>query len=270
MNKQINKQMKQIKKEEHKLLNQKENVFVKSTINPVVDKIQGYIPGKLKSTLETAFYKGFWLVFKKGNIYIEKTYNRDKIQLEYDLNNYAIDKSSSRKYINRLDRYANQSQMMNSSISVIEGGVLGLFGIGLPDIPLFLSLIMKGIYEIALSYGYSYDTDEEKEYILLVIGGAMTKGERQKEWNRRIDESGDNIDNNIITDIDLEEQMKATASILSDALLTAKFIQGIPFVGAVGGIVNYNIIRRISRFAAIKYKKRYYIKKQKESSGKST
>lgn len=257
------KQMKQIKKEEYKLLNQKENIFIKSTINPVVDKIQGYIPSKLKTTLETAFYKGFWLVFKKGNIYIEKTYNKDKIQLEHDLNDYAIEKSSSRKYINRLDRVANQSQMVNSSISVIEGGALGFLGIGLPDIPLFLSLILKAIYEIALSYGFSYESKEEKAYILLVISGAMTKGDTQKEWNRKIDELGDKIDHNIITDIDIEEHMKTTARILSDGLLTAKFIQGLPFVGAVGGIVNYNIIRKISKFASIKYKKRYYMKKQR-------
>lgn len=261
MNRQFNKQMKQIKKEEQKLLHQKENRLMQTTITPVVDKIQGYIPNKLKTTLEMAFYKGFWLVFKKGNIYIEKTYNKDKIQLEYDLNNYALGKSSSRKYINKLDRYANQSKRINSSISVIEGGVLGFLGIGLPDIPLFISLIMKSIYEIALSYGYHYETKEEKAYILLLIKVAMTKGERQQEFNQMIDLLGENIDSNIITEIDLEENIKVTANILSEALLTAKFIQGIPFVGAVGGFVNYNIIRKISRYANIKYKKRYFLKK---------
>lgn len=121
---------------------------------------------------------------------------------------------------------------------------------------------MKSIYEIALSYGYGYDTNNEKEYVLLLINGAMTNGGKQKEWNRKINELGDSIDQNIITDIDLEEQMKYTAGVLSDALLTAKFIQGIPVVGAVGGIVNYNIIRKINRFASLKYKKRYYLRKQ--------
>lgn len=266
MNRQFNKQMKQIKKEEHRLLNQKDNILLKTTITPVVDKIQGYIPGKLKTTLETAFYKGFWLVFKKGNIYIEKTYNKNKIQLEYDLNNYAIDKSSNRKYISRLDRYANQSKMVNSSISAIEGGVLGLLGIGLPDIPLFISLIMKSIYEVALSYGYTYETDEEKAYILLLINAALTKGDRQKEFNQKIDQLGNNIDNNVATEIDLEEYMKVTASILSEALLTAKFIQGIPFVGAIGGIVNYSIIRKVSRYSGLKYKKRYFLKKRRISN----
>ncbi|QRV21485.1 EcsC family protein [Lacrimispora saccharolytica] len=53
----------------------------------------------------------------------------------------------------RLDQHSKQSRLINSSISVIEGGVLGAFGIGLPDIPLFLALVLKSVYEIALSYG---------------------------------------------------------------------------------------------------------------------
>jgi len=46
--------------------------------------------------------------------------------------------------------------MVNTSITVLEGGGLGLLGIGLPDIPLFIAVIMRTIYEVALSYGYDY------------------------------------------------------------------------------------------------------------------
>lgn len=263
MSRQFDKQVKQIKREEHKLLNKKENPLWKASIEPVTDKIQSYIPGKLRTALETAFYKGFRLVFEKGNIYIEKTYDKDKIQLEYDLNNYAIGKSTDRKYRKRLDLHSRQSQMINSSISVIEGGVLGAFGIGLPDIPLFLSLVMKSVYEIALSYGYHYETEEEKAYVLLLICTAMTKQERQKEFYQKLENLGESIDYNMIPEINLEEHIKTTAGVLSESLLTAKFIQGIPLVGAVGGIVNYNIIRKISKFAGVKYKKRYYMNKQR-------
>ncbi|WP_394525929.1 EcsC family protein [Lacrimispora sp. JR3] len=261
-NRQFDKQMKRIKKEEENLLKKKENSFYKAAIGPVADKMERFIPGKLKAALETAFYKGFRLVFEKGNFYIEKTYDKDKIQLEYDLNNYALGKRTERKYMKRLDRYSMQSQRINSSISVIEGGVLGALGIGLPDIPLFLSLVLKSVYEIALSYGYNYETQEEKAYILLLIRTAMTKQEKQKEFNQKLEELGACIDSGIVSEIDLEESIKTTSSIFSEALLTAKFIQGIPVVGAVGGIVNYNIIRKISRFAGVKYKKRYYMKEQ--------
>ena len=38
--------------------------------------------------------------------------------------------------------------------------------------------------------------------------------------------------------------MGITAGILSDAMVTAKFIQGIPIIGAVGSIANYGIIKK--------------------------
>ena len=43
---------------------------------------------------------------------------------------------------------------------------MGFFGLGLPDIPLFLGVLLKSIYEVALSYGYTYDTQEEQIFIL--------------------------------------------------------------------------------------------------------
>jgi hypothetical protein len=194
-------------------------------------------------------------------MYIEKTYNKNKIQLEYDLNNYAIDKKLSNKYIKKLDKQSNNSQTMNSSIAVLEGGVLGLLGIGIPDIPLFISVIVRTINEIALSYGYQYETQEEKVYILYLICGAMTKGEEQKKFDDKVELLSENLNTHILTDINLEEEMKVTANVLSDALLTAKFIQGIPLVGVIGGLVNHSIINKVGKYAKLKYKKRYLIGK---------
>jgi len=257
----LSKQLKYIEKQEQKILNQKENTFIKSKITPVMDLIQDKLPNKLKTTLDTAFYKGFQLVFEKGNTYIEKTYNKNKIQIEYDLNNYAVDKYLSKKYIKKMDTQSNHSNTLNSSIAVLEGGVLGLLGIGLPDIPLFITVIIRTINEISLSYGYEYDTNEEKIYILYLICGAMTKGERHKKFGEMIDLLGEKIDSNVVLEIILEESMKEAAKILSDALLTAKFIQGIPIVGVIGGVVNHSIISKIGKYAKIKYKKRYLLSK---------
>jgi len=83
MSQELWKQLKAIDKEEKRILKKK----------PLREKIQDKIPEKLKDTLELAFYKSFKLVFEKGHIYIEKTYNKDKLQLEYDLNNYALEKT---------------------------------------------------------------------------------------------------------------------------------------------------------------------------------
>lgn len=261
MDRKLHKQFKKLDKRENKILNKKENPLLKSRVNPTIDKIQSKIPDKLKNTLEKAFLKGFQLVFEKGNEYIEKTYNKDKIALEYELNNDAIDKKLSKKHVKRLDKRAKHSKGLNAAFSILEGGALGILGIGLPDIPLFISVIMKNIYEIALSYGYDYKKEEEKAYILLIICGAMTEGQRQKEFNEKIDRVGNHIQLYNDTEIDLKEQMEVTARVLSDAMLTAKFIQGIPIVGAVGGIVNYKIIQKIGKYATLKYKRRYLLGK---------
>lgn len=261
MDRLFKKQLKRIDKQENKILNKKENTLFKSRINPVMEKIQGKIPDKLKITLESAFLRGFQLVFEKGNAYIEKTYDKDKIKLEHDLNNYGIDKKLGKKYMKGLDKQSNRSKRLNSSFSILEGGVLGALGIGLPDIPLFLSLVLKNIYEVALSYGYDYESPEERAYILLIICGAMTQGDRKQVFNEEIDHLGNHIGNEVNTEINLEQQMKMTAEILSEAMLTAKFVQGIPIIGVVGGVVNYNIIKKVGKYAGLKYKKRYLLKK---------
>lgn len=260
------KQMKHIEKEELQILNQKENTFIKTKLAPVMDKIQEKIPEKLRGVLNTAFFKGFQLVFDKGNVYIEKTYNKDKIQLEHDLNNYAIDKFQSKRHMKKMDRQTMLSTTINSSVAVLEGGVLGILGIGLPDIPLFISVLIRTVNEIALNYGYNYDTVEEKTYLLYTISGALSKGEEQREYNQKIDILGADIDSNVVTDIALEEKIRETSDVLSDALLTTKFIQGIPIVGVIGGVVNHSITNKVARYAKIKYKKRYLLRKIKESS----
>ncbi len=255
------KQLNQAQKQENRILNQKENALLKEKIKPTLDKLQEKIPSKIKSGLDTAFYKGFQLVFQKGYTVIEKTYNKEKLEIDYDLNNYAIDKHSSKRHLKRIDRSSNQSKALNQSIAAIEGGVLGLLGIGLPDIPIFISVMVKTINEIALNYGYPYDIKEEKIYMLYLICGALSKEEQQKMYSEKIDSIGRSIDSSSLLTYDLEEVMKETSTLLSTTLLTAKVVQGIPIVGILGGAVNPVIIHKLGKYAKIKYKKRFLQKK---------
>lgn len=261
MSKILKKQLDKIEKEEQYLLDANNNKII--NITPVKNKIESKIPQKVKTALEAAFYKGFIIVFEKGTAYIEKTYSKEKAQLEYDINNYAMDKKISNKHIRKISRRANYSKMINTSITVLEGGILGFFGIGLPDIPLFIAVIIRTIYEIALSYGYDYNDEKEKAYIMLLICASVTEQGKQKQFNAELNE----LQNSIETDEDIKflltDYIKTAADSLSDAMLTAKFIQSIPIVGAVGSVVNYNIINKISKTAAIKYKKRYLMNKNK-------
>ena len=254
-------QFKRLNKKEEKILNKKDNRFIKSKINPVMDKVQDKIPEKLRATLETAFLKGFELVFEKGNIVIEKTYNKDRLMSDHVVNDYILEKKLNRRNMNTLDKYARNSNRFNTSLSLVEGSVLGFFGIGLPDIPLFIGVIMKTINEIALNYGFDYKNDNEKAFILKIISAAMSEGEDKIRINAEISILGEAIDKNLEINIDLDSLIKETAKILSDALLVGKFIQGIPFVGIVGGTINYTIIKKIAKYGQIKYKKRYLAKK---------
>lgn len=261
MNKTLAKQLNKIEKQEQSLLDANQNKII--NIAPIKNKIEGKIPKKVKTALDAAFYKGFVIVFEKGTAYIEKTYSKEKAQLEYDINDYAMDKKISNKHIRKISRRANYSKMINSSISVLEGGVLGFLGIGLPDIPLFIAVIMKTIYEIALSYGYDYKDEKEKAYIMLLICVAVTEEDKQKQFNNELNEFQNSIDAAENMKLLLSDYIKTAADALSDAMLTAKFIQSIPIVGVVGSIVNYNIINKISKTASIKYKKRYLMNKNK-------
>ncbi len=261
MNHILNQQLKEIELQEQKIFNQEHYDLLDSTLTPMFSKIQDKIPDKLVDTLNTAFYKGFQLVFEKGSSMIEKTYNKDKIELEHDINNYALDKRMNKRHMKRMDKYSKQSQLINSSLSVVEGSVLGILGIGMPDIPLLLSVLVKTTYEIALSYGYSYDIEEEKAYLLLLINAATSKGEQQKDLDHKLEVLSDKLDHNIEAKVDFDLLMKEASKTLSDVLLTAKFIQGIPIIGVVGGAVNYSIVNRVAKYARLKYKKRYLLKK---------
>lgn len=257
----LSKQLAILEKQEQKFLNHTDSEFMKSNFNPMVNKIQAKIPAKLQSTLDAAFYVGFHLVFEKGSSLIEKTYNKEKIDIAYDLNNYAIEKYMTKKHLKTLDKSSQHSKIINESIAAIEGGALGLLGIGLPDIPLFLGVIVKTINEIALSYGFQYTTDEEKAYLLYLICTAMSKEDQRKAYDQKIERLGQDIDVHSQINIDLEAVMKETSDLLSNTLLTAKFIQGLPLVGVIGGVVNPLMINKIGKYARIKYKKRYLLGK---------
>lgn len=262
MKKVISKQLTKIDKKERKVLEQKKNKFYEEKVSPITEKIEEKIPKKLKDTLDVAFYNGFNLVLSKGTKYIEKLYDKDKIQLEHDIKNYAVEKAGTKKSIRNLDSLSRRSSLINTGISTIEGGGLGLLGIGLPDIPLFITMILKTIYEISLSYGFDYAKEEEQLYVLNLICGALSTGDEQKEYNERLHRLSSDIDGKVVIVYDLEAEVMKASKVLSKSMLTSKFIQGLPLVGVVGSVANFKVINKISKFSKLKYKKRYLLLKQ--------
>lgn len=159
----------------------------------------------------------------------------------------------------KIDKHAQRSNFINRSISTIEGAGLGLLGMGLPDIPLFTALILKTIYEISLSYGYLYELEDERLYILSIVNAALTTGEEQKKYNFRVDAISHNIDNNFSMKYDMEKEIKELPKYCPIPCWHRNSSRD-TLVAAVGSIANYRIINKISKYASIKYKKRYLSK----------
>ena len=253
VDKEWNRLLKQERKYIERRLEKKE-----SLIN---QKLAEKIPDKLQETLHAAFYKAFVMIFEKGTGIIEKTYKREAIEQDYKIGQYAVEVKQNKKALRTLSKNASYSGVGNMALSGAMGIGMGALGIGLPDIPLFTGMIFKSIYEIALRYGYNYEKQEERTYILLLIQGAVSYGEALKEIDQEVNtyiETGQFLGN-----IDKEEQLKKAAAVLSKELLYMKFLQGIPIIGVVGGAYDVIYMKQITEYAELKYRHRYLYEQRK-------
>lgn len=220
------------------------------------------VPAKLQGTLDVAFSKAFWLVFEKGTAVIEKTYKKETLKQDYQINEFAAKVRGNQKSLKAFSKKASGAGTVNLMLSGVSGVGLGLLGIGIPDIVLFTGLMLKSIYEIALHFGFEYQSEEEKRFILLLIRGALAHGEELElldgEINRSIAErvkmQGTELANRFS---DLNDCIMEASAGLSKELLYMKFLQGIPIVGAVGGAYDAIYMKQIVKYAELKYRRRF-------------
>lgn len=253
----LEKEWLQVEKQEQKYI-EKRTEKQDSRLNRL---LENKVPEGLQQTLNTAFAKAFSVVFEKGTGVIEKTYKRDKLEKNFQVNEYAAQLMNDRKTLKTFSKKATGAGNVNLLLSGVSGIGLGVLGIGIPDIVLFTGLMLKSIYEIALNYGYDYESRKEKLFILLLIRGAVSYGEELQEINTEINhymEKG-----NYRTYISLEDSINATAACLSKELLYMKFLQGIPIVGAAGGAYDVIYMKQVVKYAEMKYRRRFYQKRKK-------
>lgn len=244
-------------KQELNILDKKENRFLNKDVieGNFKSKIHEKIPEGLEGVLNKAFIKAFEIVFNKGSLIIEKSFNKEKINLDYEVNKFMLDYKENHANIKKIDEYSKKANVVNNLFTTSVGTGMGILGLGIPDIPLFVATILRGIYQISLSYGFDYTSKEEQIYILRLIRIALVKNsEEKKKYNEE-------LKNKESYKVPLENEIKKTAKIMADSLLIEKFIQGIPLIGVIGGAINNSIYRKISNFCMIKYKKRYLIDK---------
>ncbi|MDB2152427.1 EcsC family protein [Clostridium butyricum] len=253
----IRRQKNKLAKIEEKLLEKEDNKFLKNKLNPLKSKVEDKIPDKVTNGLNKAFEKGFYYIFEKGTSLIEKSYNSDKLKNDADTNKYILSKEISSKNLKAIDKNVNRGNLLSKGITTVEGTALGFLGIGLPDIPIFIGVILRMIYEISLKYGFDYDDDKEKVFILNIICAGISDKEDRKKFFFDCDKISKAIDNNDEIYVDLDLMIKETSKKMVDSLLVSKFVQGIPLIGALGGAANYVVLTNISKMAKFKYKKRF-------------
>ncbi|MCX2744150.1 EcsC family protein [Mangrovivirga sp. M17] len=144
-----------------------------------------------------------------------------------------------------------------SSSSAAEGAITGFGGFisGLADFPLWLSLKMKLLFEIANGYGYDVTDYKERLYILHIFQLTFSS---QKHRNH-VFETMENWEANIESlPADINEfDWKTFQLEYRDFIDLAKLIQLIPGVGAIAGAyVNHKYTKMLGRYAMNAYRLR--------------
>ena len=245
------------------------------------------IPHKVYDNLRAAFGKAFLLIFEKGDVIIEKTYNKETILKDFAIRDYAVEVKGSRKELKEVRKKSGTADLANMALSTVEGIGLGVLGIGLPDIVIFIGVLLKGIYEAALNYGYDYDRPEEKLLMLKMMETALLTGDDWIHANKEVDDwirdgvpqlrkpdtaseqsgspkySGCSQEAGMT--LAIREQIRKTADIFALDMLLLKFIQGMPVVGIIGGATNPVYYNKVMKYVRLKYQKRYLLKKMGDS-----
>ena len=227
-----------------------------------MEKLRARIPNTVRSNLEYAFEKAFSLLFgPDGTRFLEHTYARKKLERQAQSWESPLSPTQAKQVLSSLERGSGLGGRVESVAAGVEGVALGLLGIGLPDIPVLLAFLLRSLYQNATRYGFSYASPAERVYLLLLLQGSLSEGDERRALSIRADRLGRALDHGWETQFDLDSEIRKTAVMLSERLLLVKFIQGLPLVGAVGGLSNLPLSSAVAEFGGLKYKKRFLERK---------
>lgn len=251
----LQKEQRSLEKREKKL----QKAFVKAK-RPAWKAVLGEkIPKRVYNGLESTFCKAFSLVFNQGRGLIEKSYNKQDLKNEHSVRDFAVRIKGGRRELKAVRKGAKRRDSVNMVLTTAEGLALGALGIGMPDIILFISTLLKGVYESALNYGFDYETPEEQYWILNMMAASLITGEERIEWDAKVDQMILEKPQTVTQEV-LEAQIRETAAVFAMDMLLLKFIQGLPVVGILGGMANPVYYNRVLQYVQLKYRKRYLMK----------
>lgn len=138
-----------------------------------------------------------------------------------------------------------------------EGAVTGAGGIllGFADFPLWLTVKMKLLYEIAAAYGYDVKDYKERVYILHIFQLTFSSQKHRNAVYKTIAD-WERVRETLPEDID-QFDWRSFQQEYRDYIDLAKLLQLIPGVGAaVGAYVNHRLTSKLGHFAMQAYRMR--------------
>jgi hypothetical protein len=139
--------------------------------------------------------------------------------------------------------------------AAIEGASTGAGGLllGLADFPLFLSIKMKFLFEVASIYGYNTKEYEERLFLLYVFQLAFSSETHKEETLEKIENW--ETKKHEVKDLD----WRIFQQEYRDYIDLVKLMQILPGIGAVvGGVANYHLVQQLGECAMNCYRLRIF------------
>lgn len=134
-----------------------------------------------------------------------------------------------------------------------EGAATGAAGflLGLADFPLWLTVKMKMLFEVAALYGYDVKDVRERIYLLYIFELTFSnQGRRREIFNILKDWNSHEVDMNTFDWRSFQQEYR-------DYIDIAKMLQLVPGIGAgVGAVVNLRLTNKLGRMAKNSYRLR--------------
>jgi len=144
-----------------------------------------------------------------------------------------------------------------SKTAAAEGAITGYGGIllGLTDLPLWLSIKIKLLFEIANLYGFDVSDYKERIYLLHIFQLTFSRQKQSKAIFKRL-QNWEKIKQKMPDDIN-QFDWRTFQIEYRDYLDVAKLLQLIPGFGAIVGFyINHKLTRKLGEFAMNSYRLR--------------
>jgi hypothetical protein len=171
--------------------------------------------------------------------------------------NYTTSERSAEGSLEQVEEAVTRRINSFKHAAAAEGGITGAGGIllGLADFPLFLSIKLKMLFDIAALYGYSPKDYKERLYLLHIFQLAFSSQQHRREvfqqminWNQKKQLLPDDIHQFDWRNFQQEYR---------DYIDLAKMAQLVPGIGAVVGyVVNYKMTNKLGQIAMNAYRMR--------------